>query len=135
MSRHPIKDIFESTRSAFARFNRIGHVNGHEEDGSPANLLWTCRSCNVRCGVALRLAGLGRPTHQYNPATGGAQTLGQWVNAVLAMKGESDVMSVADAVDIIRATPPNRRTSFAKEIWSRRRQRYGSTGRGDSVPF
>jgi hypothetical protein len=51
------------------------------------------------------------------------------------MKGESDAMSVADAVEMIRATPPSRRTTFAKEIWSRRRQRYGLTGRGDSAPF
>lgn len=26
----------------------IGHVNGREEDGSPTNLIWTCRACNVR---------------------------------------------------------------------------------------
>lgn len=113
----------------------IGHINGHEEDTSPANLLWTCRGCNVRCGNTLRRAGIGRATRQYNPAAGGAQTLGQWVTAVFAMKGESDAMSVADAVEMIRATPPSRRTTFAKEIWSRRRQRYGLTGRGDSAPF
>lgn len=113
----------------------IGHLNGHEEDTSAANLLWTCRGCNVRCGNTLRRAGIGRATLQYNPPTDGAQTLGQWVTAVFAMKGESDGMSVADAVEMIRATPPSRRSAFAKEIWSRRRQRYGSAGRGDSPPF
>jgi len=51
------------------------------------------------------------------------------------MKGESDDMSVASAVDLIRATPPSRRSAFAKEIWSRRKQRYGLTGRADSTPF
>jgi hypothetical protein len=44
------------------------------------------------------------------------------------MKGESDDMSVVNVVDQIRATPPSRRSMFAKEIWSRRRQRCGSTG-------
>jgi hypothetical protein len=51
------------------------------------------------------------------------------------MKGESDEMSVASAVDLIRATPQSRRSAFAKEIWSRRRQRYGSSGRADAPPF
>ena len=112
----------------------VGHVNGHEEDNGPENLIWTCRACNVRCGNALRNAGIGRRTRQYNPADG-AQSLAQWLTAVFSMKGESDAMSVADALAIIRATPPERRSRFAKEIWSHRRQHYGSTGRGDSVPF
>jgi hypothetical protein len=51
------------------------------------------------------------------------------------MKGESDEMSVSSAVDLIRATPPGRRSTFAKEIWSRRKQRYGSTGRSNSPAF
>ena len=113
----------------------MGHVNGHEEDTSAANLLWTCRGCNVRCANTLRRAGIGRLTRQYNPATGGAQNLGQRMTAVFAMKGESDAMSVSDAVDMIRATPQSRRSMFAKEIWNRRRQRYGSTGRADTPPF
>jgi hypothetical protein len=112
----------------------VGHVNGHEEDDAPENLIWTCRSCNVLCGNTLRHAGLGRRTRQYNPA-GGAQSLAQWVTAVLSMKGESDAMNVSDAVEMIRATPSERRSKFAKEIWSNRRHRYGSTGRSDSVPF
>lgn len=112
----------------------VGHINGHEEDDAPENLIWTCRSCNVRCGNVLRNSGIGRLTRQYNPAEG-AQTLGQWLTAVFSMKGESDAMSVADAVAMIRATPPERRSSFAKQIWSQRRRKYGSTGRGDSTPF
>jgi hypothetical protein len=50
------------------------------------------------------------------------------------MKGESDDMSVASAVDLIRATPQSRRTAFSKEIWNRRKQRYGSTGRAERGP-
>jgi hypothetical protein len=100
---------------------QVGHVNGHEEDDDPTNLFWTCRSCNVLSANTLRKAGLGRLTAQYNPA-GGATSIGQWVKAVLSMKGESDVMSVRDAVAMIRATSPAKRSEFAQEIWSRRRQ-------------
>jgi hypothetical protein len=108
----------------------VGHVNGHEEDSSPANLFWTCRSCNVRCGNSLRLVGLGRLTRQYNP-TAGAETLGQWMNAVTSMKAEGGTMAVADAVAMIHATPPEQRSRFAKEIWAIRRRR----GTDSSVPF
>lgn len=110
----------------------VGHVNGHEEDSSPANLFWTCRRCNVRCGNTLRREGFGRRTRQYNPATEGAPNLGAWMNAVLSMKGDpGGDMPVADAVAMVRATPPDERSKFAKEIWDRRRRR----GTDRAVPF
>lgn len=109
----------------------VGHVNGHEEDSSPANLLWTCRGCNVRCGNTLRRAGLGRLTRQYNPTAEGAENLGQWMNAVMSMKGGGGTMEVADAVAMIRATPSEDRSDFAHQIWGKRRQH----GRDRSVPF
>lgn len=109
----------------------IGHVNGHEEDTARVNLFWTCRPCNVRCGNALRNAGLGRPTRQYNPAADGAKSLGQWLTAVTSMKGESSAMPVDAAVAMIRATPPEERSDFAKEIWRKRRQH----GTDKAVPF
>jgi hypothetical protein len=102
----------------------IGHVNGHEEDCSTANLFWTCRSCNVRCGNTLRHAGLGRLTHQYNPPSEGAPNLGAWVNAVLSLKGDpGGNMPVSEAIAMVRATPPARRSSFARDIWDLRRRR------------
>ena len=113
----------------------VGHVNGYEEDSAPTNLLWTCRRCNVRCGNTLRGAGLGRPTRQYNPPAQGAKSLGQWLTAVISMKGESTAMPVAAAVEMIRATPPQRRSEFAREIWERRRAQHGSSGPSDGVPF
>jgi 5-methylcytosine-specific restriction endonuclease McrA len=113
------------------RFVEIDHVNGHEEDSAPANLAWSCRSCNTTKGVVLRNAGLGRRTVQYNPGASGARSLGQWLTAVMAAKGQSDAMSVRDAVEMIRATPQSRRSEFAQEIWSRRRER----GTDSSVPF
>ena len=109
----------------------VGHVNGREEDSSPVNLLWTCRRCNTIAGVTLRNAKLGRRTRQYNPATGGAETLGAWLNAVMSMKGEGGTMAVADAIAMIRATTPEDRSRFAREIWARRRQR----GTDRAVPF
>jgi hypothetical protein len=72
---------------------------------------------------------------QYNPASKGAASLGAWLTAVLSMKGQSGAMPLKAAVEMIRATPPERRSEFAQEIWERRRARYGPSGRGDSVPF
>jgi hypothetical protein len=108
----------------------IEHINGFEEDNDQANKMWACRSCNTRKGIALRNAGLGRRTKQYNPAAQGATTLAQWVMAVMTARGESDQMSVRDAVAMIRATPQYARSQFAHEIWERRRARSS-----DSVPF
>ena len=54
---------------------------------------------------------------------------------MFAIKGETGNMTVAEAVDMIRATPVDRRSSFAKEIWSLRRQHYGVKGRSESPPF
>ena len=71
--------------------------------------------------------GLGRRTRQYNPRGEGAQTLGQWMAAVMSMKGESDQMSVSDAVQMIHATPASDRSRFAGEIWRLRRE-HGANG-------
>lgn len=84
---------------------------------------------------ALRAAGIGRLTQQYNPTRQGAESVGQWLTAVTSMKRLSNAMSVAAAVEMIRATPPGRRSEFARAIWETRRARYGSTGRSDEVPF
>jgi hypothetical protein len=108
----------------------IEHIDGHEEHGGAENLMWLCRSCNTKKGVVMRNAGLGRRTRQYNPA-GGAKNLGQWVIAVMSAKGESDQMSVREAVAMIRETSQSKRSEFAEEIWNRRRAR----GTDKSVPF
>jgi hypothetical protein len=101
----------------------VHHINGFEEDTDPINLAWACRSCNVRAGIAMKRAGLGRKIRQFNPQSQGAKSLGQWLTAVLSMKGESDAMDTAAAVDMIRATPPERRSEFARRIWGIRRSR------------
>ncbi len=101
----------------------LHHINGFEEDTKPVNLAWACRSCNVRAGIAMKRAGLGRKVRQFNPQSQGAKSLGQWLTAVLSMKGESDSMDTAAAVDMIRATPPELRSEFAQRIWEIRRRR------------
>ena len=102
---------------------QVGHVDGHEENGEPENLIWTCRSCNMLHANTLRAAGLGRLTVQYNPAARGAYNLAQWLTAVMATKGGSDAKTVRSAVAMIRATPADDRSRFAYEIWRRRRSR------------
>ena len=117
------------------RHVEVGHIDGHEEHDSQDNLCWSCRSCNVLCANTLRLAGIGRLTHQLNPAAKGATTLGAWLTAVMSMRGASDAMPVAQAVEVIRATDPATRSAFAHQIRQLRRPRYGPTGRSGSVPF
>ena len=77
----------------------------------------------------MKRLGLGRRTVQFNPAAKGARSLGQWLTAVLSMKGESSAMSVPDAVAMVRATQPEDRSDFAERIWTIRRRRYGPAGR------
>jgi hypothetical protein len=101
----------------------LHHIDGHEEHTETANMMWACRSCNVRVGIAMAHAGLGRPTYQFNPQGQGARNLRQWLTAVLSAKGELDVMETAAAVGMIRATPAERRSEFARQIWEIRRRR------------
>lgn len=101
----------------------VHHLDGHEENTDPDNLVWACRRCNTIIGVVFKRAGLGRRTRQFNPNAPGARTLSQWVTAVLSMKGESGAMEPAAAVKMIHATPPARRSAFAERIWRIRRER------------
>ena len=68
-------------------------------------------------------ARMGRRTRQFNPKSQGAQSLAQWVTAVLSMKGKSDAMTPAAAVEMIRATSRGQRSLFARRIWQLRRER------------
>jgi len=111
----------------------VCHLDGHEENTRRSNLIWNCRACNTRLGFVFKRLGLGRRTRQFNPLAEGAQNLAQWLMAVLSMKGESNQMSVPEAVAMTRATPPEDRSAFASEIWRRRRDR--GTDRWSQVPF
>ena len=52
--------------------------------------------------MVVKRLGMGRRTRQYNPAQKGATSLGQWLTAVMSMKGESEEMTVPAAVEMIR---------------------------------
>jgi hypothetical protein len=111
----------------------IDHIDGNESNGRKSNLRWLCRSCNTLVGAEMARTGTGRRTVQYNPGTGGAKTLGEYVQAVLQhTRGSHDA-----AGRIIHETPKSRRRQFASEIWSSRRshgtERPGS-GSGTDEP-
>lgn len=134
-------------RCAFCGSRRnveIGHVDGHEEHGTPDNLIWTCRSCNVIVGNVLRRYGLGRLTHQYNPAARGGEKrrragMKAYGDAIKVMRGtfEGDVGA---AVRTIKASPQSIRSAYTARSWPVRRQIYGPSGRQrslfeEAVPF
>ena len=118
----------------------VGHIDGQESHTERDNLVWTCRSCNALYANALKRSGMGRRTAQYNPsASGGASNLGEWMQAVGAIRphkypdknaGLTSTMKTSDAVAMIRATPASKRSEFASKLASSRARR----GR-DSVPF
>ena len=105
----------------------VAHIDGDESNMAPLNLGLTCRSCNAKVAHVMKSCGMGRRTKQFNPRGQGAKSLGQWMAAVMSMKGESDQMSVSDAVDRIHATPAEDRSHFAREIWRLRRE-HGAAG-------
>ena len=115
----------------------VAHVDGDESNTDEDNLGLTCRSCNAIVANEMKSAGVGRRIRQYNPRRKhGAETLGQWMAAIMSMRGESDQMTVRQAVDMIHRTDPTDRSYFAREIWRLRRQQ-GTAGRGslEEAPF
>lgn len=130
----------------------VGHLDGHESHNESENLVWTCRSCNSLHANALKRARMGKRTAQFNPSkSGGASNLGEWAQAVGAIRprsqgvvkgpiGSSDrnaslasTMKVSDAVAMIRATPQHKRQEFAAKMG---RHKSGRRGGGSSdVPF
>lgn len=104
--------------------NDVEHIDGKEANGQAHNLAWSCRSCNTTKGAHFAAKGRGIRTRQFNPAKGGgAKSLSQYLTAVMTLKGESDQMSLSDAIGLVHNTSASDRSKFAKEIWSRRRTR------------
>ncbi len=97
-------------------------MDGDEQNTEPANLVWACRSCNTAIGAVMKRHGLGVRTRQFNPRAQGARSLGQWITAVLSMKGEGP-MEPSAAMEIIHATSAEQRSRFAERIWRIRRER------------
>lgn len=111
----------------------VDHVNGNESDADPRNLVRACQSCNTKKGIVFLRAGAGVRTHQFNPAQPGrgAGTLAEWLEAVMALKGNDTRFTLSEAIEKVRNTPASKRAEFAAEIWQRRRARGGS----GVVPF
>ena len=100
----------------------VMHLTGNESHGEPANLAYGCRSCNAKLAAAFKKIGAGRPTNQYNPASG-VPTFEQYAWAVSNgnrkhwergagwVKGEKDEFGA-----IIHATPKHKRIEYARRI-------------------
>lgn len=63
-----------------------------------------------------------------------APSLGAYLSALAIMKGEQPG-NVSQAVKLVHDTDPAQRSAFASRIWQIRRERYGPTGRQESLPF
>lgn len=115
----------------------VHHIDGFEEHDEPENLMWACRSCNTKVGAVIAKAGLGRRTEQFNPKKSkGAKTVQQWAAAILTLKKGAAIMPVAEAVEIVRATPFRKRSEFQTEIINRRWElERAMRGDRDAVPF
>lgn len=71
----------------------VGHINGDESDGDPANLAYTCRPCNVSIGIFMARNGFGRRTAQYNPKDFGAQKRDAYKRVLLDKKLEGSLQA------------------------------------------
>ncbi len=106
----------------------VHHLDGNEDNGAPGNLAWACRSCNTKIGVAHKKAGKGKRTRQFNPP-GRVPTYEQYARAVsLHVRGAHD-----EGGAIIHATPPAKRSEYARRIAAEKRKR--GTHRRSEVPF
>lgn len=115
----------------------VGHIDGDETNTTPENLAWTCRPCNQIVGAHFKAMGAGRRTKQFNP--GKRKPISDWrefAQALAITKGEA-IGDLDRAVDSLKATGPRRRSEFQKDIWQRRKELYGPSGRkdGGALPF
>jgi len=106
----------------------VHHLDGNEDNSAPRNLAWACRACNTKIGVAHKKAGKGKRTRQFNPS-GPIPTYGQYLRAVsLYVRGAHD-----EGGAIIHATPPAKRSEYARMIAAEKRKR--GTHRRSEIPF
>lgn len=116
-----------------SRNMRVHHLNGDESDEDEKNLIGACHACNTQVGFLLKRHNIGRRVDlEYNPPAQPARNLAQWMMAVKSMHGESNDMTPRQAIAMIRATSPTRRSHFAEDIWKLRRARGTDKTR---VPF
>ena len=119
----------------------VDHIDGREANGAPANLAYSCRSCNGAKSYVFKLAGIGKRTAQFNPhkPTGGVKSLAQWVwasSTVRIPKKEGRPRVKGDEVHraaiLISDTPFSRRAEFARRVWEAR-EAHGTAR--EEVPF
>jgi len=97
----------------------IEHLDGHEENSEPENLVWSCRPCNSEKGAHFA-AGAGRRTRQYNPRPAtAAATIGQW-------RAVTDILRGRPAAE----EPRQRRRLFRAMVRGGRRRRRRKTRPG-----
>jgi hypothetical protein len=119
----------------------VDHINGFEEDCTPQNLIWACKSCNGIKAHLFKKNGLGRRVKQYNPAkkTAGHSrvSLAEYGAAIKVMRGVFDG-DVSKAMETIRNASPSIRSAYTSRTWAARRALYGPTGRTpvqSEIPF
>lgn len=116
----------------------VDHVDGHEENAEPHNLLFACKSCNGTKASVFRRAGLGRRVNQRNPpTTGRTRTIGlkEYGDAIKVMRGAFDG-DVSAAVQTVQDASPSVRSEYTRQSWAARKALYGPSGRaGSELPF
>lgn len=91
----------------------IDHVTGDETDDSPENKIFLCRPCNTRKGITQARNHIGVRTRQYNPAR--VPTFAQFGSAAAVLLGLAHG-SAAAATELVKATPPEKRATYAEQI-------------------
>lgn len=113
----------------------VDHVSGDEADGK--DLIYLCRSCNTRKGIVQARNRIGQRTRQFNPER--VPTFAQWKRHAAALLGVGPGDPVA-ATAAIRATPPEKRAEYARQIEAasnpfksdaQRKKLFAMAGRGE----
>jgi hypothetical protein len=114
----------------------IDHIDGDESDGTPANLMYLCRSCNTTKGFIQARNRVGVRTRQYNPNE--RPTLAKFKHAAAILLGKIKG-DVAAATAYIKGTAPEKRAEFAGQMAAanpfkseaQRRKFYAMAARGE----
>jgi hypothetical protein len=93
----------------------IDHVDGNEADDSPANKMYLCRPCNTTKGIVQARNRVGVRTRQYNPHTLKIPTFAEFKQKAAVLLGVLPG-DVGEATELVKATPPEKRSEYAGKI-------------------